>query len=147
MKKASTLKAYERAERRGGHHQLYIACHWDDVAYRRGGPHAPYCSERCAKAAEEADARSASFRLRAGTASAVTAFDVETQACPVPEPLTLAETFEVRHLHEGQDSSFGTPIDSPPPLDLLNEWEEAYFQRTTDERRYRLFKRKLASNA
>ena len=34
----------------------FVACHWDDVAYRANAEHAPYCSLRCKQAAAYAKA-------------------------------------------------------------------------------------------
>lgn len=31
----------------------FIACHWDDVAVRKGAPHYPFCSARCEAAFEK----------------------------------------------------------------------------------------------
>lgn len=31
----------------------FIACHWDDVAVRKGAPHFPFCSTRCKEAFEK----------------------------------------------------------------------------------------------
>lgn len=120
----------------------FVACCWDDVAYRRGGPHAPYCSPRCKAAAEAAAGMKRGWPESEGP---VGVEDVQVQSCPVPEPRDLWEVFAPKLLHEGSSGVLAGLVDVPPPPDLLDEWNEVYSQRTWDERNYELFRRMLES--